>query len=81
MLWTAACITLLALQETGRMPRHGFMRLGISTTGIVNGFSDMLLMILPAVMVYRLKLQKKQKIALISIFGLGGVYVTITQAC
>jgi hypothetical protein len=81
MLWTLACMILLGLQETGKMPRNGFMRLGISTTGMVNGLSDMLLMILPAVMVSRLKLQKKQKIALISIFGLGGMYVTRTRAC
>jgi cytochrome bd-type quinol oxidase subunit 2 len=81
MLWTAACIILLALQETGRTPKNGFMRLGISVTGMVNGFSDMLLMIIPAVMVSRLKLQKKQKIALISIFGLGGMCVPIIRAC
>jgi cytochrome bd-type quinol oxidase subunit 2 len=81
MLWTLACILLLALQETGNMPHNGFMRLGISTTGLVNGFSDIFLMILPAVMVSRLKLQKRQKIAMISIFGIAGMYVSITQIC
>jgi cytochrome bd-type quinol oxidase subunit 2 len=78
LLWTSTCIILLALQETGTMPGGGFMRLGISTTGMVNGFSDLFLMILPTVMVSRLKLQNKQKIALISIFGIGGMYVPIT---
>lgn len=75
VLWTATCIILLALEGIGKMPSTGFSRLGISITGIVNALSDILLLIPPAIMITRLKLQKKQKIALISIFGIGGMYV------
>lgn len=79
MLWTATCIILLALQAVGKMPENSFARLGISTTGIINAFSDILVLMLPVVMISRMKLQKKQKIALISIFGIGGMYVTSTS--
>jgi hypothetical protein len=80
MLWTATCIILLALHAVGKMPENSFARLGISSTGIINAFSDILVLMLPVVMISRMKLQKKQKIALISIFGIGGMYVTST-AC
>ncbi|KAF2028742.1 hypothetical protein EK21DRAFT_113597 [Setomelanomma holmii] len=73
LLWTAACIVLFALQVAGNLPKIGFSRLGISTTGVINALSDVLLIVLPAVMVSRLRMQKKQKIALISIFGIGGI--------
>jgi hypothetical protein len=73
VLWTGTCVILLALQETGTVPHDGFGRLGISTTGIINGFSDLLLVILPAARISSMKMKKKQKIALISIFGIGGL--------
>jgi cytochrome bd-type quinol oxidase subunit 2 len=72
MLWTLACVLLLALYETGNMP-HSFVRLGMSITCMVSGFTSIFLMILPAVMMSRLKLEKKQKIALLSIFGIAGM--------
>lgn len=72
LLWTSTCIILLALQGAGKMPKSGFSRLGISTTGIINAFTDLLLLVLPSIMITKLKLQKKQKIALILIFGIGG---------
>lgn len=77
LLWTITCVILLALEGVGGMPSNGFSRLGISITGIVNAFSDILLMLMPAIMISRMKLQKKQKIALISIFAIGGVYVSL----
>jgi hypothetical protein len=73
LLWAATCITLIALQNTGTLPKAGFSRIGISTTGIVNGLSDVILMILPAVMISRMRLPKKQKIAIMGIFMIGGV--------
>jgi hypothetical protein len=72
-LWAATCITLIALQNTGTLPKAGFSRIGISTTGIVNGLSDVILMILPAVMISKMRLPKKQKIAIMGIFMIGGV--------
>ncbi|OAK94744.1 hypothetical protein IQ06DRAFT_81410 [Phaeosphaeriaceae sp. SRC1lsM3a] len=73
ILWTLACLILLALQETGELPRYAFGRIVVPTTGIFNAFSDMLLMLLPIVMVSRLKMRRKQKIALISIFCISGI--------
>jgi hypothetical protein len=73
LLWAATCITLIALQNTGTLPKAGFSRIGISTTGIVNGFSDVILMVLPAVMISKMRLPKKQKIAIMGIFMIGGV--------
>jgi hypothetical protein len=71
--WTTTCIILVALQGAGKMPKSGFSRLGISTTGVINALSDILLLVPPAVMISRMKLQRKQKVALISIFGIGGM--------
>lgn len=79
LLWTITCVVLLALQGIGEMPSNGFSRLGISITGVVNAFSDILLMLLPAIMISRMKLQKKQKIALISIFAIGGMYASVSS--
>lgn len=76
VLWTLTAIILLALQGVGQMPMTAFSRLGISITGFVNAFSDILLLLMPAIMISRMTLQKKQKIALISIFGIGGMYAT-----
>lgn len=73
MLWAIACIVLIVLQNTGALPKSGFSRIGISTTGLVNGFSDIILMILPAIMISRMRLLKKQKIAIIGIFMIGGM--------
>ncbi|KAF2795453.1 hypothetical protein K505DRAFT_239809 [Melanomma pulvis-pyrius CBS 109.77] len=73
LLWTATCIILLALQASGNLPKSGFSRLGISITGVVNAFTDILILGLPAVMISRMKLARKQKVALISIFLIGGV--------
>lgn len=79
LIWTAACIVLFALQVAGNLPKIGFSRLGISTTGIINALSDILLLVLPAVMISRMKLQTKQRIALISIFSIGGMYVILVD--
>jgi hypothetical protein len=79
VLWTGTCIVLLGLQETGSVPRDEFGRLVISTTGIINAFSDSLLVVLPAVRISSMKIQKKQKIAVISIFGIGSLYVSQTH--
>jgi cytochrome bd-type quinol oxidase subunit 2 len=76
LLWTATCITLLGLQASGKLPKSGFFRLAMSITGVVNGFTDVLILGLPAVMVSRMKLARKQKVALISIFLIGGMYVS-----
>ncbi|KAF2478139.1 uncharacterized protein BDR25DRAFT_299836 [Lindgomyces ingoldianus] len=73
LLWTATCIILLALQGVDKLPKGGFSRLGISITGIVNAFTDFLILGLPILMVTRMKLRKNQKIALISIFLVGGI--------
>jgi hypothetical protein len=73
VLWAVTCITLIALQNTGTLPKAGFARIGISATGIVNGFSDIILMVLPAVMISNMRLPKKQKIAIMGIFMIGGV--------
>ncbi|KAF1848261.1 uncharacterized protein K460DRAFT_414844 [Cucurbitaria berberidis CBS 394.84] len=78
ILWTATCVILLALHGVGQMPKTGFSRLGVSITGIVNAFSDILLLLIPTVKIYRMKLQRKQKNALISIFGIGGIAAIIS---
>lgn len=75
VLWTAACIVLIALQDMGTVHRVGFSKLWVSITGIVNAVSDVALLVLPTVVVSRMKLPRRQKVALISIFGLGGVYI------
>jgi hypothetical protein len=77
-LWTATCIILLALEGADKMPKGGFSRLGISITGIVNALTDFLILGLPAFMISRMKLQQKQKIALISIFLIGGMYAALS---
>ena len=71
--WAATCITLIAMQNTGTLPRAGFSRLGISITGIVNGFSDIILMVLPAVMFSKMRIPQKQKVAIMGIFMIGGM--------
>jgi cytochrome bd-type quinol oxidase subunit 2 len=76
LLWTATCITLLALQTSGNLPKSGFSRLGISITGVVNAFTDVLILGLPALMVSRMRLARKQKVALMSIFLIGGMLVS-----
>ncbi|KAF2108667.1 hypothetical protein BDV96DRAFT_652606 [Lophiotrema nucula] len=73
LLWTATCIILLALQGADKLPKGGFSRLGISITGIVNAVTDFFILGLPIFMISRMKLQRKQKLALISIFMLGGI--------
>lgn len=73
MLWAITCIVLIALQDTGALPKTSFSRLGISTTGLVNGLSDIILMILPAIMISRMHLHRKQKTAIIGIFMIGGM--------
>jgi hypothetical protein len=73
LLWTGTCLILLILQTTQTVRNEGFGRLAISTTGIINGVSDLLLVILPAVRISSMKMQRKQKIALISIFAIGGL--------
>lgn len=73
ILWTLACLILLALQETGQLPKYDFGRIAVPTTGIINALSDMLLMLLPVVMVSRLKMRRNQKIALVSIFCISGM--------
>lgn len=77
LLWTVTCIILLILQGTDKLPKGGFSRLGISITGVVNAFTDCLILGLPAFMISRLKLQMRQKIAIISIFLIGGMYVLV----
>ncbi|KAH7363746.1 hypothetical protein BKA66DRAFT_573437 [Pyrenochaeta sp. MPI-SDFR-AT-0127] len=78
ILWTVTGIILLALQGVGQMPMTSFSRLGISITGFINAFSDILLLLMPAIMISRMTLQRKQKIALISIFGIGGVATIVS---
>ncbi|CAO2654451.1 Nn.00g111840.m01.CDS01 [Neocucurbitaria sp. VM-36] len=78
ILWTATCVVLLAIQGVGQMPMTRFSRLGVSITGFVNAFSDIWLLMMPAIMISRMKLQKKQKIALVSIFGIGGVAAMVS---
>ncbi|KAJ4991580.1 integral membrane protein [Stagonosporopsis vannaccii] len=73
ILWTLAGLILLVLQEIGTFPRYDFGRIAVPTTGIFNALSDILLMLLPVVMVSRLKMRRKQKIALVSIFCISGV--------
>jgi hypothetical protein len=75
LLWTTACITLLALQASGNLPKIGFSRLGISITGLINAFTDILILGIPAVIISRMKLASKQKVALLSIFFIGGMSV------
>jgi hypothetical protein len=72
-LWTITCVLLLALQAADKLPKNGFSRLGISVTGIINAFTDFLILGLPAFMISKMRLQRKQKIAVISIFLVGGV--------
>ncbi|KAF2012234.1 hypothetical protein BU24DRAFT_272779 [Aaosphaeria arxii CBS 175.79] len=73
LMWTSTCIILLALQRTNRLPKGGFSRLGISVTAIVNAFTDFLVLGLPAVRITKMSLRRRQKIALISIFMIGGI--------
>jgi hypothetical protein len=73
LLWTATCIILLALQGANKLPKGGFSRLGISITGIVNAFTDFLILGLPVFMISRMRLHRKQKVALISIFFVGAM--------
>jgi hypothetical protein len=73
LLWATACITLLALEGTDSLPKHGFSRLGISITGLLNAFTDWLILGLPLYVVAQMKLQKKQRLALISIFMVGSM--------
>jgi len=73
LLWTIACITLLALQGTGSLPKNGFSRLGISITGLVNAITDWLILGLPLYVVAQMKLQTKQRLALVSIFMVGSM--------
>jgi hypothetical protein len=72
MLWTATCTLLLALYEADKVSsNYEFPRLTISTMGAINTFSDVLFMILLGLglMIARMKLQKNQKMALLTIFG------------
>lgn len=73
ILWTITCVVLLALQASGKLPKSGFSRLGISITGVVNAFTDILLLGLPAAMISRMRLAARLKVALISIFLIGGI--------
>jgi hypothetical protein len=73
LLWTTACILLLALQGTNNLPKLGFSRLGISITGLFNALTDWLILALPLYVVTQMKLQRKQKIALVSIFMVGSM--------
>jgi hypothetical protein len=73
LLWTITCIVLLALQGTNNLPKHGFSRLGISITGLVNALTDWLILGLPLYVVFQMKLQKKQRLALVSIFMVGSM--------
>jgi hypothetical protein len=80
LLWTAACVILLALHIVGKMPETGFPRLGASITGMINTLSDILFLILSAVIITRMKLSTDQKIALVTILGIGGMSVA-TPLC
>lgn len=73
MMWTVACIILLALQETGKMPGYNFDTTAVPATAVINAVLEMLLLLLPVVLVIRLKMTRKQKIALVSIFCIGGM--------
>jgi hypothetical protein len=73
LLWTGTCLSLLILYTTETVKNDGFGRLAIAITGIINGVSDLILVILPAVRISSMKMHRKQKFALISIFAIGGL--------
>ena len=71
LMWAIACFVLIALQGVKNMSKLGFSRLGIGITGLANAFSDLLLLLMPIVMIFKMKFQLKQKIAMMSVFGIG----------
>jgi hypothetical protein len=62
------------------MPANGFPRVGMSTTGMINTLSDILLLILSAVIITRMKLPMDQKVVLGTILGIGGMSAS-TSSC
>jgi hypothetical protein len=70
---------LLALVVAGKTQAYEFPRLAIAATGVINTFLDVLFLILLGLMIARMKLQKNQKVALVIIFGMGGLYVTFSS--
>jgi hypothetical protein len=79
ILWTVTCSLLLALVVAGKTQAYEFPRLAIAATGVINTFLDVLFLILLGLMIARMKLQKNQKVALVIIFGMGGLYVTFSS--
>jgi hypothetical protein len=79
LLWTATCTIMLAVWMAGKISNHEFPRLAISTVAMINTVSDILYLILLGLMIARMKLQKNQKLALVTVFGVGAWSVTLTS--